>query len=72
VLCAPGDWRAVAAALVELAGDATRREGMGEAARRHVLPRFGANRLVEDIDNLYRDFLMHRARTATSAEDPVA
>ncbi len=34
-----------------------KREEMGRAAREHVRARFSAERLVDDIDSLYRELL---------------
>lgn len=56
-LCPPGDAAALAAALVELAGDRELRVSMGRAAREHVQARFDAGRLVDDVDALYRSLL---------------
>lgn len=50
-----GDVSALAAALVKLAGDTDLRRQMGQRAREHALERFGIDRLVRDMDNLYRD-----------------
>ena len=50
-----GDPEALAAALVELAGDPARRRAMGAAARERALGRYGAERLLRDVDALYRE-----------------
>jgi hypothetical protein len=31
---------------------------MGAAGREHVLPRYAVNRLVDDVDRLYRSLLV--------------
>jgi glycosyltransferase involved in cell wall biosynthesis len=41
-----------------LIADPQRRRAMGEAGRRLVLARYGIDRLVSDIDGLYRDLLV--------------
>jgi glycosyltransferase involved in cell wall biosynthesis len=57
-----GDAGALGAAIAALAADPERRREAGAAARRHVLARYGAARLVQEIDALYRDLLEGRAR----------
>lgn len=56
-VCPPGDAAALAAALVELAGDAALRQRLGIAARERAMARYSADRLVDDIDRLYRELL---------------
>ena len=56
-IVAPGDVQALADALTELSGDRELRIALGRAARAHVADRFGAERLVDDIDRLYRALL---------------
>ncbi len=60
-LCPPGDARALAAALGELAGDEALRRRLGREAREHVLGRFGAERLLADVDALYASLLGGRS-----------
>jgi glycosyltransferase involved in cell wall biosynthesis len=48
---------ALADRLAELAGDAPRRAAMGEAGRARVLERYAVERLVDDVDKLYRELL---------------
>ncbi len=62
VLVPPRDPGALAAAAVALLNDPERRRRMGEAARSAVLPRYGAARLVEETDALYRALLAQRGR----------
>jgi glycosyltransferase involved in cell wall biosynthesis len=45
----------LAGAMVEMAADAQRREDCGRAARSRALGRYGADRLLGDIDALYRE-----------------
>jgi glycosyltransferase involved in cell wall biosynthesis len=56
-----GDVDAFAEALVRLGGDHELRERMGSAARAHVRDRFTAERLLGDIDSLYRELLDEQA-----------
>ena len=56
-IVAPGDVQALADALIELSGDRELRIALGRAARAHVADRFDAERLVDDIDRLYRALL---------------
>jgi glycosyltransferase involved in cell wall biosynthesis len=49
---------ALAARLAELAADPARRASMGEAGRARVLPRYAVDRLVDDVDALYRELLL--------------
>jgi glycosyltransferase involved in cell wall biosynthesis len=49
-----GDADALAAAIVDLLSDDRRRRESGDAARAHVLARYGVDRLVNDIDALYQ------------------
>ena len=57
LLVAPGDSRALGEAITAIASQAVKREEMGRAAREHVRAHFSAERLVEDIDSLYRELL---------------
>jgi len=60
-LVAPGDVDELAEKLATLAGDAELRKRMGAAGRGHVLPRYAVDRLVDDIDRLYRSLLEARS-----------
>lgn len=62
LLVAPGDVEGLAAALVQAAGDRDGLRRMGAAAREHVASRYGAARLVGDIDALYTELIATRAR----------
>lgn len=54
ILVPPDDAAALAAAIVEMTGDAGRRERCGHAARRHAINSYSAKRLLSDVDKLYR------------------
>jgi glycosyltransferase involved in cell wall biosynthesis len=55
ILVPRGDVAALAGAIVEMAADPQRREHCGRAARRRAVDRYGAARLLSDIDALYRE-----------------
>jgi glycosyltransferase involved in cell wall biosynthesis len=57
ILVEPGDTRALAAALGSLARDPDRRARMGAEGRANVLSRYAVERLVDDVDRLYRSLL---------------
>jgi glycosyltransferase involved in cell wall biosynthesis len=61
-LVEPGATGDVAARLAELARDPKLRERMGRAGRERVLPRYAVERLVDDVDRLYRSLLAAAAR----------
>jgi glycosyltransferase involved in cell wall biosynthesis len=52
-----GDVDALAERLAELARDPGLRARMGDAGREHVIPRYRVSRLVDDVDELYRELL---------------
>jgi glycosyltransferase involved in cell wall biosynthesis len=56
-LVRPGDTHAVAERLAILAGDPELRRTMGAAGRERVLERYAVERLVDDVDRLYRSLL---------------
>jgi glycosyltransferase involved in cell wall biosynthesis len=60
VLVPSGDLEAFADRLEELAHSPERRRTLGEAGRRHVVARYSVDRLVDDIDELYRSLLGSR------------
>ena len=65
-----GDVSAMADALERLARDPDLRAQMGEAGRERVVPRYRVERLVDDVDALYRELLGTpgcRCRVAASA-----
>ena len=55
-----GATRELAERLAELARDPDLREKMGRAGREHVLARYAVERLVDDVDLLYRSLLQSR------------
>ena len=55
LLAPPGDVRALASAVASLLHDPGRRRDMGERGRKAVVVRYHIDRLVGDIDALYRD-----------------
>ena len=56
-LVEPGDVDAMADRLASLAGDSELRRRMGEAGRASMHERYAVERLLDDIDRLYRDLL---------------
>jgi glycosyltransferase involved in cell wall biosynthesis len=63
----PGDLEAIADRLGRLAADPELRARMGAAGRQRVLPRYAVERLVDDVDSLYRSLLARKGVTVTSA-----
>jgi glycosyltransferase involved in cell wall biosynthesis len=61
LLVAPGDVQALATALERLARDPELRARYGANGRRTVLPRYRVERLVDDIDRLYRELLTEQS-----------
>jgi glycosyltransferase involved in cell wall biosynthesis len=61
ILVPPRDPKAMGEALARLAEDASMRRRMGERAAAHVLDRFTARHLLQNIDRLYRELLASRA-----------
>ena len=59
-LVPPNDVAAVAERLARLAGDREGRTVMGANGRAFVVPRYSVERLVDDIDRLYRSLLQAR------------
>jgi glycosyltransferase involved in cell wall biosynthesis len=60
-----GDEEGLAAALSELAGDRELRHELGARAREHVRARYAAERVLADIDGLYRELLAARRQSAS-------
>ena len=52
-----GDAAGLAGAVTQFLADANRRRAIGERGRASVVARYGIDRLVDDIDALYRDLL---------------
>jgi glycosyltransferase involved in cell wall biosynthesis len=61
ILVPPNDPDALAAAIIDLMSDPDKRLEMGRNARERALRRFSADRLIGDMDSLYRE-LLSRAR----------
>jgi glycosyltransferase involved in cell wall biosynthesis len=55
ILVPPGAPAPLAEAMVRMAADAEFRAAAGSAAQRRVLDRYGAERLLKDVDALYRE-----------------
>jgi glycosyltransferase involved in cell wall biosynthesis len=55
-----GDVERLAGRLAELAHDPELRRRLGEQGRAHVLPRYSVERLLDDVDRLYRSLLAAR------------
>ena len=70
-LVEPGDVEELAARLAQLANDPDLRGRMGAAGRERMRSRYAVDRLIDDIDRLYRDLLERKgvdpASVATSA-----
>jgi glycosyltransferase involved in cell wall biosynthesis len=60
LLLSQGDLRGLGRAIADLAADPARRAEMGRNARAHVRERYSAERLVEDVDRLYRELIACR------------
>jgi glycosyltransferase involved in cell wall biosynthesis len=65
-LVRPHDTHALAERLEILAGDPERGIAMGELGRQRVLERYAVDRLVSDVDALYRELLAPDTTSATS------
>lgn len=59
-LVEPSDVEGLVERLAELASSPETRKRMGEAGRERVLPRYAVDRLVDDVDRLYRSLLASR------------
>src|SRR5581483_8739452 len=69
ILVAPGDTESLARALLELAQDPALRARMGAAGREHVVSRYSVERLIEDMDRLYRSLLAGQEPGELAAAD---
>jgi glycosyltransferase involved in cell wall biosynthesis len=66
-LVEPGDLGAIADRLARLADDPELRARMGVAGREHVLPRYAVERLIDDVDGLYRTLLAQKGVRVSAA-----
>jgi glycosyltransferase involved in cell wall biosynthesis len=57
LLAPPGDARALAEAVIALLADPARRGRIGERGREAMTARYGADRLIDDVERLYRELL---------------
>jgi glycosyltransferase involved in cell wall biosynthesis len=57
LLVPSGDADALAAAIAKLIDDSGRRSAMGAAGRRMVLERYGADRMVSELKQIYSTLL---------------
>ena len=71
-LVEPGDTEAAAGKLATLATDDALRRAMGEAGRTDVLERYSVERLVDDVDALYRSLLAKKGLPQPRAMQPAA
>jgi glycosyltransferase involved in cell wall biosynthesis len=73
LLVEAGDTDAIASAFERLAADPSLRRGFGEAGRVDVRTRYSVERLLDDVDDLYRRLLAERRaeRTARSRVGPL-
>jgi glycosyltransferase involved in cell wall biosynthesis len=71
LLVPAGDMKTFADRLEELAQGPELRRELGEAGREYVLERYSVDRLVDDVDRLYRSLLGRVGRTA-AVEDQAA
>ena len=67
-LVEPGDVDGLAAKLALLATDPDLRARMGSAGRERMRSRYAVDRLIDDIDHLYRDLLERKGIGPESAE----
>jgi glycosyltransferase involved in cell wall biosynthesis len=63
----PGDLDALADRLARLAADPELRARMGAAGRERIPPRYGVERLIDDVDGLYRTLLARKGVKVTAA-----
>ncbi len=66
-LVRPRDTHALAERLEILARDPERRAAMGAAGRERMLGRYAVDRLVDDVDELYRELLASRSPAAPTS-----
>jgi glycosyltransferase involved in cell wall biosynthesis len=66
-LVEPGDLETLADRLALLASEPGLRERMGASGRKRVLPRYAVERLIDDVDHLYRRLLESKHVTVSAA-----
>jgi glycosyltransferase involved in cell wall biosynthesis len=64
-LVEPGDVGELADRLGRLASDPELRARLGAAGRARVVPRYGVDRLIDDVDRLYRELLAEKGELLT-------
>jgi glycosyltransferase involved in cell wall biosynthesis len=69
-LVEPGDTEAAASRLAELAADPKLRTRLGESGRAYVRGRYSVERLVDDVDHLYRMLLAAKGITPSASSLP--
>ncbi len=67
LLVAPGDSRALAAAIARLLDDRNLAARLGHAARQVITDRFSVDRMVTSTEQLYLELLARKQRTALPA-----
>jgi glycosyltransferase involved in cell wall biosynthesis len=70
-LVGAGDIQAAAAKLALLAADPKLRRRLGESGRERMLARYSVERLVDDVDRLYRSLLEARGYAASNSATTV-
>jgi glycosyltransferase involved in cell wall biosynthesis len=68
----PGDVEGLAASLARLANDPALRARMGGAGRERMRSRYAVDRLIDDIDRLYRELLQQKGIAPAPLESPSA
>jgi glycosyltransferase involved in cell wall biosynthesis len=71
-LVEPGDVDGLAAKLALLANDPALRATMGDAGRKRMRGRYTVDRLIDDIDRLYRDLLERKGIEPATVDSPSA
>ena len=71
ILVRGGDADGLGDAIAELAADAERRRAMGARAREHIRTRYSVERLVRDIDELYKQLIARRQPDPAAEPDRV-
>jgi glycosyltransferase involved in cell wall biosynthesis len=68
----PGDVEGLAASLARLANDPALRARMGGAGRERMRSRYAVDRLIDDVDRLYRELLQQKGIAPAPLESPSA